>query len=165
MKRLIGITVGVGFILFLIFILFSTGRDESQIRKNLGLLRGLLEKSSDENPIAALGKARKAGTFFVDDCNVRVGSPVPDINGNGQLVAIVQQARKSAYEVKVRFSDISVLISDDRNTASVSMTASAIACEAGGAGRNIEAREVEMSWVKLDRVWKIKEVRAVETLH
>ena len=165
MKKIILIAVGIAFILAAGSIFLSSKRDESQIRKNLRSLQELLEKTSGESLIAGFRKAGKVGTFFVDDCRVTVGSPVPDIYGRSELTAVVQQTRKPAREIRVRFLDISVSVSSDRTNASVLMTAAATVYEAGSLRREIEAREVELNWVKANGSWKIKEVRTIETLH
>ncbi len=164
MRKVISVTVIAILVLLIGFVFLSRERDESQIRRNLSLLRELLEKSSDETPVAGLGRAKRAGMFFVDDCRIEIGHPVPDIHGRDELVAIVRQARKSVCEMHVRFVDISVSVSADRTSASVSMTAAAIVRRAGEFGSETEACEVEMAWVKAGRSWKIKEVREIKAL-
>ena len=164
MRKVISVTVIAILVLLIGFVFLSRERDEHQIRKNLSLLRELLEKSSNESPVAGLGRAKRVGTFFVDDCRIGIGHPVPNIHGRNELVAIVQQARKSVYEMHVRFVDISMSVSGDRTGASVSMTAAATARSAGEFGPETEACEVEMVWVKIGRSWKIKEVREIKTL-
>ena len=164
MKKTAGIIMVVVIILLIAFVFLSRERDELRIRKNVSLLRKLLEKSSDEPPIAGLGKAKKVGKLFTDECRIRLGHPVPDINGRSELEVVVQQARKSVYEARIRFVDISVSVSDDRASASVSMTAAATVRGAGEFASEIEAREVEMDWVKTGRFWKIEEVRGIKAI-
>ena len=115
-------------------------------------------------PITGFSKARKIGMFFTDDCKIAIGKPIPDINGSSELVGTVINARKSASEIRIRFLDISVSVSDDRTTALLKMTASAVVCNHGRPGREIEAREVEIALVKINKIWKIREVITVKTL-
>ena len=164
MRKVISVTVIAILVLLIGFVFLSRERDELQIRRNLSLLQELLGKSSDEPPVAGLGRAKRVGMFFVDDCRIRIGHPVPDIHGRDELVAIVHQARKSVYEAHVRFVDISISVSGDRTGASVSMTAAATARRAGEFGSETEACEVEMFWVKTGRSWKIKEVREIKAV-
>jgi hypothetical protein len=164
LKKVISVTAIAIFILLIGFVFLSRQRDELQIRRSLVLLQELLEKSSDEPPIAGLGKAKKVGKLFIDDCRIKLGHPVPDINGRSELEVVVQQARKSVYEVSVRFADISVSVSNDRTGASVSMTATATVRGAGEFGSEIEACEVEMAWVKTGGSWKIEEVHRIKAI-
>ncbi len=164
MKKAVGITAVAVLILLGGFVFLSRERDELQIRRNLSLLRELLEKSSDESPVAGLGRAKRVGMFFVDDCRIGIGHPVPDIHGRNELVAIVQQMRKSVCEAHIRFVDISISVSGDGTGAFVSMTAVAAARGAGEFGSETEACEVEMAWAKIGRSWRIKEVRKIKAL-
>ena len=164
LRKVISVTVIAILASLIGFVFLSRERDELQIRRNLSLLRELLEKSSDEPPIAGLGRAKRVGMFFVDDCRIGIGHLVPDMHGRDELVAIVQQARKSVYEAHVRFVDISMSVSGDRTSASVSMTAAATVRRAGEFASETEACEVEMVWVKIGRSWKIREVREIKAI-
>ena len=134
------------------------------IRKNLTALEKLMTKLPDEAPIAGLSKAAKVGTFFTDDCIITLGSPIPDIRERSELVAIVHRSRQAFYKVNVNFADISISV-PDKDTAEVTLTATAIVHEPGGLMGELEAREVELTLAKIGRSWKIKKVVGVETLH
>ena len=165
MKRLIFFTVSV--ILILIFLLDVRGnRDELKIRKNISDLESLLTKSSDENPIAGFSRAGKVGTFFTDDCYIAFGPSVPDIHDKDELVTTVQRVRHAVHRVDVGFTDISILsFSDDRDTALLTLTATAVVYESGNIKGKIFAREVESTLVKIDGAWKVKKAMGVESLH
>ena len=161
MKKLIIILC---FAIILIFLIGKFNRDELRIRKNLTTLAQLLTKSPDEAPIVALGRANRIATFFTDDCIVTVGAPVPDICGNSELIAVVHRVRQAFYRIDVRFADISVS-GIDKNTAEVALTATAIVYKPGSLRGEVEARELEVTMVKIDRLWKIQKVIVIETLH
>lgn len=148
----------------MIFLIGRLNRDELRIRKDLTTLAQLLTKSPDEAPIVALGRTNRIATFFTDDCIVTVGAPAPDINGNGELTAVVYRVRQSFYRIDARFADISVSVID-KNTAEVALTATAIVYKPGSLRGEVEARELEVTMVKIGRLWKIEKVIVIETLH
>ena len=162
MKKLI---IVISLVIAVAFLVIRIDRDESEIRKNLAAIETLLTKSSDEKPLAGFGRARKVGTFFTDDCYVAFGAPVPDIHDDGELLAVVQRVRHAVHRVEVRFDDISISVSDDRDSAEVILTATAIVYKQGNLKGEIEAREVESTAVKVDGSWKFRKVIGIETLH
>ncbi len=161
MKKLIIILC---FVIILVFLIGRSNRDELRIRRNLTTLAQLLTKAPDEASIVALGRTNRIATFFTDDCILTVGAPVPDIRGNSGLIAVVHRARQVFYRIEVHFADVSVSVID-KNTAEVALTATAIVYEPGSLRGKVEARELEVTMVKIDRLWKIQKMIVTETLH
>ena len=149
----------------LIIIFFtSRNRDERRIRKNLGSLAVTVSKSRDQGDLAFIAKAQRIKSFFTQDCRIVVGAPVPDIQGVEMLAGVFYQALRSVDEVKVGFYDISITIAEQGSSAKTVMTAKATSSDPHGGGRVTDAREIEMDWKKIDRTWKIVEVRAIQVL-
>lgn len=112
----------------------------------------------------ALANIQKIKSFFTQDCRIAVGAPIPDIIGHDMLMSTIYQARKIVDKIDVDFYDISVIIRENHITANTTMTAKATGPDPQGGERVTEVREVEISWEKVEGVWKIADVQLIQTL-
>lgn len=142
-------------------------RDEHSIKKSLKSLAASVSKSKnvDVQGIAFFKKVATIKLLFSDDCTISVGTSIPTIHGIDDLIAFYTQGMRTVHEIKVTFHDISVAIGEDRSTAKTFMTAKATCPDFQEGGGGVEAREIEMSWKKYDRTWKIITVNEVKTLY
>ena len=158
MKNRILIAACVAAAAVLIFVLMRDS-DERRIRAQLKRFRNVVTKSDEAvSEIVLLGNTRALQALLTDACTVRIGSPVPDMNGKRSIVAAYFHVMKMSLTIEVALYDISVTIGDDRATATSVMTATAGSPD--GRGDGIEAREIEMRWKKIEDTWKIAEVKA-----
>ena len=112
----------------------------------------------------ALANIRKIKSLFTPDCQIVVGAPIPEIQGHDMLISTIYQARRIVNRIDIDFYDISVTIGDNHVRARTIMTAAATGLAPQEGERVIEAREIEMRWKKVEGLWKIREVRLIQTL-
>ena len=141
--------------------LLTRDRDEQRIRKNLALLADTVTKPGEGiGEIPLMGRTRTVQSLFTDDCTISVGRPVPDVTGIQQLTTVYFQAMRMTDAIEVTFHDVSVAIGDDGVSATTTMTAKATRAK----DRAIEAREVELTWKKLEGKWRIHRAESVRVL-
>ena len=148
-----------------VFLFTRANRDERRIRKNLDTVAGLLEKEGNETIVVALARIRKITSFFLKDCHIEVGNPVPVINGRDELISTVSHAHRSVGSIKVKLSDISITLEEDLMRAESTLTAAASVSNSVMEKDKIYPRELVITWQKAGREWKIENIRAVETFH
>ena len=155
-KIIIGAAAAAVLVTALILMLES---DEGKIKKNLSKLEKAITKKGDEGLYSLLSKADKVASCFSEECSIQMKSPVRNINGRKKILENIGAAFKVLKKLTVSFHDISVTITGEK-TAETLMTATART--EGHEG--IEAKEIEMKWLKTDDGWLIDEVLEVETL-
>ena len=165
MRKVIFILILLIVFVLVVFLVTRGNRDERQIRKNLGTLASLVEKGEKESIIQSGVQAKKIASFFLEDCRVEVGAPVPNIKGEQDLIAATTHIRQMVGNISVSFSDISITVEENRTRARSTLTAAATVSSSLVEKGEVLPRELEMNWEKVGREWKIKEIGAVETLH
>jgi hypothetical protein len=146
-------------------VLFFTGRDQDigQIRKNLEEVTSLVEKQGDEAPLVSLAGVQKFVSFFADNCQIEVGSPVPGITSKSELMGTVSQLRQSADNIEVKLSEISITLEDNDSARSI-FIAKAVVSGSLMEREEVQPRQLDVKWEKIDGSWKIKKVQIVEVL-
>ena len=139
--------------------------DEAMIRNELSSLAAVCSKLSDNSgELVIMGKANRLKTLFTQDCVISVGRPVPEMTGVDTLAAVFFQAMRTVSEMEVTFVDISVTVDDVRVSATTTMTARATEARGVGSSRELQAREIQMLWRKVDGTWKIAKATVVKIL-
>jgi len=154
---LIGVTL-------VVFIFMKFHKDEYRIQKNLNILTSLVEKSENEAVVLSLAKVQKMGTFFMEDCQIEVGSPVPNIVGKEELISTASQLRQLVSSIGVKLSDVSIVLKNKTHAQStfvVAVTVSSSLMERD----EIYPRQLDLIWEKVNGTWKIKRVKTVNVLH
>jgi len=124
----------------------------------------LAEKTEKEGIIQSGMRAKEIASYFLKECRIEIGDPVPRIQGEQDLIRVTVQIRQNAGEIKVNLSDISIIVEEDRTRAKSTLTAAAAASGFRGGGEEVLPREIEIDWEKTGGKWKIKEARAIEVL-
>ena len=148
-----------------VFLFTRANRDERQIRKNLDAIASLLEKEGNETIVVVLARIRKITSFFLKDCHIEVGNPVPVIRGRDELISTVSQTHRSVGKIKVKLSDVSIALEENLMLAESTLTAAATISNSAMKDDEIYPRELVIIWQKVGKEWKIEKVRAVKTFH
>lgn len=154
----------IAFILPL-FLSHCGNRDERRIRKNLEKLASLLEKTEKESILQAGVRAKKVAAFFKEDIRVEVGDPVPLLQIKQELIRTTVHFYQGLDTVKVKLSDVEITLKEDGGSARSLFTAVAAVTGAPRGSGDVLPRELEVTWEKEERKWKIRQVRTIEILH
>lgn len=163
-KSLIFLVLFAVLIVSVIFLFIRRDRDIIIIKKNLDEISSLLEKQGQETLFVSLSKMQKLASFFFDDCQINVGSPVPHIAGKNELMATASQMRQLANNIDIKLSEISI---DLEGNTSARTTFVAAASVSGSVleKEEIYPRQLDITWEKAERKWKIKKVEIINVLH
>ena len=165
MRKMIFVLAAVAVVVLAVLFVAQRNRDERVIRKNLSTLGSLVEKHEEETIIQSGLRAKEIATYFLDDCRIDVGNPVQPMEGIQDLVSTAARIRQIAGNIKVSLSDISISVEEDRIRARVTLTAAATVSRSLTEKGEVYPRELDMSWERTGREWKIREIKVIETLH
>ena len=90
------------------------------------------------------------------------GPGFSSITGRDTLIATIGRFKSVGRELEVRFVDVEIAVNPDRSTAQATMTAEAHFSDEGG--RGLEARELDVTFRRLDGDWVVSSVALVRTL-
>ena len=145
--------------------------DEAEIIATLARIAAALESSdasdaagaSRSGPaVSGLGRVAALQSEFTPDAVVNAGPPFERLLGRQAIVSAAARVHVAARNLTVRFSDISVVVANDRQTARVSAVAEA---EFDGPdGRTFDARELDIQFTRHDARWVIVEVTMIQAI-
>ena len=160
MKKIFLILTLLIIAVIVVVFLFSR-QDERQIRRNMNSLLVSAFDLIEEDGIAALIEARRIGTFFTEDCQIIVGSPIPEIRGRETLIVAVYGVTRNIVtnEIRIDFHDVSITIAENRVMATSIKTVVAT----GAHGREI--RNIKMHWEKIEGRWEIATAKSIPILY
>ena len=166
MKKVKVIAISAFIILVTVFLFLTGNRDEKIISKSLRILAQTISKSKDDNNLILITKTQKIQSLFANDCRLTIEYDLaPEIEGLDELTAAFHQFYKLTDKIKVDFYDISITIAESRLAAKINMTVKATGHDPQESKRVTAAQEVNMLWRKIDKKWKIVEVKAIKTLY
>ena len=148
-----------------LFLFFARGnKDILRIRKDLNTIASLVEKEKGEPLMTSFSKMQKLASFFTQDCSIKIGSPVPEIKNKDELISTASQLRQMAESIKIQLSEISVTLQDNTHAKSNFVAAAFVDSSLLNKG-DIYPRQLELTWEKFGRYWKIRQVGVIEILH
>lgn len=136
--------------------------DEGRIRAALEELAAAVSEPGAEG-LAQVTRAATLGAFFAADVEVDLGAPFTPFRGRDTIMAMAAKAAVPGQGLDVRFVDVEVDVAPGGADAVARMTAT-VAERGVAADREIDARELEMAWRKMDGDWVIARVTGIETL-
>lgn len=151
-------------VLVVVFLLTSGDKDIRQIQKNLNIAVSLVEKKHEETIITSLTRVQKLASFFSEDCQIEVGSPVPEISSKNELISTASQLRQLVNDIKIKLSEVSITL-QNHTTAKSTFVATAFVDSSLLEKGEVYPRQLEMTWEKIGKDWRIKKVKVVEVLY
>jgi hypothetical protein len=163
-KKVSLILIFVIIITLAVLLLTRGDKDIRQIQKNLATIVSSLEKKNGETLITSLAKMQKLASFFSEDCRIEVGSPVSEIGNKDELISTASQLRQLVDNVEIKLSEVSVTLQNHTNAKST-FVATAFVNSSLLEREEIYPRQLEVTWEKIGRDWKIGQVKVIEILH
>jgi hypothetical protein len=138
--------------------------DEAQIRAVLErIAEGVGGGGEGGGGVEALARAASLRNEFAPDVIVNAGPPFQRINGREAIIGAAARLNSATRNLELRFPDATVDVAADRQTATAVVTAEARFDQPGG-GRGLDARELEVTFRRLDDRWVISAVTLIEPL-
>lgn len=136
--------------------------DEAQIEAVLERIAENLAGGAAEAEVARLARAASLRHEFAPDVVIDAGEPLQRINGREALVGMAARLHGTVRNLEVRFHDLAIVVAPDRQAATATVTAEARFDD--GAGRGIEARDLAMTFTRVDGDWVVASVSLIRAL-
>lgn len=137
--------------------------DEAVIRARLDDLAATVSHTGGGEGFSTLARAAKFGTFFTQEVVIEIGGGFAPIRGRDTVLALAAKAQVPGEGFTIRFVDVTVAVDPSGLSALATMTATAQGRSLGDF-QAIDARELEMAFLKVDGEWQIERVTGVETI-
>ncbi len=151
-------------VILAIFLLTRGDRNIQRIHKNLNTIASLVEKKAQETPLVCIARMQKLTSFFVENCQIDVGSPVPNMTNRNELVGTFSQICQLENSLEVNLSEVSITLESD-TLARSSFIATAVISSSLIEKESIYPRQLSLEWEKIEGSWKIKRAKVIEVLH
>lgn len=141
--------------------------DEAQITAVLediadGIARNDAGEGGGSGTLGAVARAAALQEHFALDAVVEAGAPFQRLTGRQAIVAAAARVSVAVPNLEVSFPDLAIAVADDRQTATAVVTAEARFNDAGR--RVMDARELEMTFSRLEGRWVISMVTLIQPL-
>ena len=140
--------------------------DQSQIRAVFARISAIVEASASAETgsggIEGLARVASLQQEFAPDATVDAGAPLQRLKGRQPIVAAAARVLLAARDLELRFPDITIDVAGDRQTATAIVTAEAYFDQAGQ--RTMDARELELTFMRVEDRWVIGAVSLIQPL-
>jgi hypothetical protein len=137
--------------------------DEAQIRAVLERIADAAGGGAEDGEVGPIARAASIRKELDPQIAVDAGPPFTRLTGRDTLIGTVARMNSSVRDLEVQFDDVQVSVAPDRETAKVYLTAEAYFRDQRG-GRGLEARELDVTFRRLEGNWVVSEVALVRTL-
>ena len=135
---------------------------EDQLRGALAALAATVSVPEQEGDLPRLARVQQAKNYLVEDLLVEVEDG--PVMGGREAVLGALAAAKVRGPARVRFTDVSVRLQGDERSASVTATVEIEQPDPRSGTPSVDAREVDMTWVRPDNSWVLQRARLVRAL-
>ncbi|HXW07695.1 MAG TPA: nuclear transport factor 2 family protein [Vicinamibacterales bacterium] len=125
-------------------------------------LAALSRDIDQQEAVGGLAAARIA-SHFTEDVVIDLGQGSVPVEGRDTLVGMLMRLEPRIARYRVRFEDATVRLRD-ASTAEVTLTAEIVPRGSAPRDAEMDAREFEVMFRKVDADWLVARVRAVETI-
>ena len=161
-RRIAIITVAVGAIWFASRWLFPS--DEAQIERVLQrVARAAGRGEAGEGEVARIARSVSIRSALDPAITIDAGPPFQQTSGRDVLIGAVARLNTTVNDLEIRFADVQISVDPSRTSAQVYTTAEALFRDARGE-RGLEARELDLTFRRLEGDWVISRVVPVATL-
>jgi hypothetical protein len=138
--------------------------DEAQIRGVLERIAGAVSSgAAEEGDVSRLARAAGVRNYLDPHITVDAGPPFNRMSGRDAIIGTLARLNRTAGDLEVGFDDVQITVDAERDTAKVYLTAEARYRDGGGA-RGLEARELDVTFRRLEGDWVVSNVALIRTL-
>lgn len=137
--------------------------DERAIRRQLDALAATVSEDAVEG-LGSVARAAQVGAYFTDDVVVELGQGMAPLHGRESVIGMAARLPPGPGGYDLRFEDVTVNIGPQPEAADVNAAAMLTRRNDATGERSVDAREVSLGMRKVDGVWRIARVTAVDTL-
>ena len=138
------------------------GDEKAAITERLGEFTRVVNAAVPEG-LDSVSRAAEIASFFTDDVVVELGEGSTPIAGRETVMAMSMRLQPRLAQFTIGFADANVTVSPDKQSADVALTVEFISRDPT-ARQQMDAREFKLGMRRVDGVWKMARVTAVDTL-
>ena len=142
---------------------YTSRSDEAEIGRRLDRLATEINTGVTEG-LGTTVRAAAIGSYFTDDVTIDLGPGTEPIRGRDTLVGMAARLQPRTSVFRVQFVDVTPKVSEDRASATVSLTAEITNTSISSREQSLDAREFSFEMAQAGGVWRISRVKAVETI-
>jgi ketosteroid isomerase-like protein len=135
---------------------------ERAIRRQLDALAQTVNEDAADG-LGTVARAAQIGGYFTDDVVIELGQGVAPIHGRESVIGMAARLPPGKGGYDLRFEDVTVTVGPAGDAADVNAAAMMTRNDATGE-RSTDAREVSLGMKKVDGIWRIARVTAIDTL-
>ena len=161
------VQLGVGFVIAVACAWVGFGwvsSQERQIRRRLDALAETASVGGQDTNLVRMAKAARLVGYFTEDVTIDLGSSSTAIRGRDALMAMAARIRVSQEGLRIELVDVQITVAAEGPRATASMTVEGSGADFATGDQVIDAREIEMTLVKMDGEWLIRDVSAVSSI-
>ena len=161
------VQLGVGFVVAVACAWVGFGwvsSQERQIRRRLDALAETASVGGQDTNLVRMAKAARLVGYFIEDVTIDLGSSSTAIRGRDALMAMAARIRVSQEGLRIELVDVQITVAAEGPRATASMTVEGSGADFATGDQVIDAREIEMTLVKMDGEWLIRDVSAVSSI-
>ena len=138
--------------------------DEVQIHRVLDRIAKAAGSGEEgEGGVARIARFASIRSALDPEITVDAGPPFQPTSGRDVLIGMVARLKTTMKDLDVRFADVQISVDPNRSSAKVYTTAEALFRDASG-DRGVEARELDLTFRRLEGDWVVSGIAAVRTL-
>ena len=165
MTRAVQLCVGPVAAVLLVWVSFGWLSSEArQICRRLDALAETASVGGGETNLVRMAKAARLAGYFAEDITLDLGSPSTVIRGRDALMVMAARSQVSPGGLGIELVDVQITVAAEEARAIASMTVQGSGIDFATGDQMIDAREMEMTLVKLDGEWLIQGVSAVSAI-
>ena len=161
------VQLGLGFVVVVAFVWVGFGwvsSEERQIRRRLDVLAETASVGGQDANLVRMAKAARLAGDFTEDVTIDLGSSSTTFRGRDALMAMAARIRVSQEGLRIELVDVQITVAADGPRATASMAVKGSVADFATGDQVIDAREIEMTLVKMDGEWLIQDVSAVSSI-
>jgi hypothetical protein len=135
----------------------------SAVKERLQSLSEMVNRSTVDG-LGPEARAAQLGAFFTDDVDVDLGRGAAPIRGRDTVVGMAARLQPRTAAFRLKFEDVSVVMSPDGNRADVHLTAEFIRRSITTGEESLDASEFMLGMRRVGADWQIAKVTAIKTL-
>lgn len=135
-----------------------------QIHRRLDALAETASVGGGETNLVRMAKAARLAGYFTEDITIDLGSPSTVIRGRDALMAMAARTQVSAEGLRIELVDVQITVGAEGARATASMTVQGSGIDFATGDQMIDAREIEMTLVRLEGEWLIQGVSAISAI-
>jgi hypothetical protein len=146
-----------------VWFFYAPADTASAVKERLESLSEMVNRSTVDG-LGPEARAAQLGAFFTEDVDVDLGQGTAPIRGRDTVIGMAERLQPRTAAFRLKFEDVSVVMSPDGNNADVHLTAEFIRRSITTGEESLDAREFMLVMRRVAADWQIAKVTAIQTL-